>query len=472
MKHNYCLNIMLLLLMGYGPSINSKNLKKEIPEHHNILVIMTDQQSASMMSCTGNKWLKTPVLDAIASQGIRFTRAYCTNPVCSPSRFSLQTGLFPSEIGMRENEDPNVDTAKVGSLYSQSLGNIFRKAEYQTYYGGKIHLPGTNNRIEPWGFELLTHDEREGLAITCANFLMKRKKEDKPFLLFASFINPHDICYDAIRWAGPNSELAKNTPKDLDEALELPKGVSTEDFFEKYCPPLPLNHQTMMGETSGTDSILKLSPFRKIVREKWTDEDWRMHSWAYMRLTERVDSLIGIVMKALKKSGLAENTIVIFTSDHGDNNGSHKLEHKSVFYEESINIPFLVSCPWMKQRGIVDSVHMVSNGLDLLPTLCDFAGIKAPLNLTGRSLVPLINQQKNTDWRKHIFLENQIGYMIQTVRYKYALDDIGKNREMFVDIKTDPGETRNLISDPKYKSKIDSLRSRLIKHLTNAGNSY
>lgn len=456
--------LMLPILIGFGSCTNSGN---KAPEHPNILVIMTDQQSASMMSCTGNKWLKTPAMDAIASAGIRFTCTYATNPVCCPSRFSLQTGRFPSEIGMRENDIPVIDKTKVQSLYSKSIGNLFQQAGYQTYYGGKVHLPVSGSSIKPWGYEPLTLDERDSLAIVCADFLLHRKKEDKPFLLFASFINPHDICYDAIRWAQPDSKLAKGTPEELDKALQLPEGISEEEFFKKECPPLPDNHQPMIDELSSVDSLIKLMPFRNIVREKWSEKDWRMHRWAYMRLTERVDAQIAIVMDALKKSRLSKNTIVIFTSDHGDHDASHKLEHKTILYEEAANIPFIISYPWMKQKGIVDNEHLVSNGLDLLPTLCDFAGIQPPKGLMGRSVVSLTKQEKLTDWPNHIYLETETGYMIHTGRYKYELDDIGKIREMFVDLKTDKGETKNMIDSPGYKNTIDSLRSELITSLTN-----
>ena len=459
-------SLVLPVLIGFGSCTSPES---KAPEHPNILVIMTDQQSASMMSCTGNKWLKTPAMDAIASAGIRFSCAYATNPVCSPSRFSLQTGRLPSEIGMRENDRPIIDKDKVESLYSKSMGNLFQQAGYQTYYGGKVHLPVSGSRIKPWGYETLTLDERDSLAIVCADFLRNRKKEDKPFLLFASFINPHDICYDAIRWAQPGSKLAKGTPEELDKALQLPEGISEEEFFRKYCPPLPDNHQPMAGELSSVDSLIKLRSFRNIVRENWSEQDWRLHRWAYMRLTERVDAQIAIVMDALKKSGLSKNTIVIFTSDHGDHDASHKLEHKTVLYEEAANIPFIISSPWMKQKGIVDNEHLVSNGLDLLPTLCDFAGIQLPEGLTGRSVVPLTNQEKLKDWPDHIYLENETGYMIHTGRYKYELDDIGKTREMFVDLKTDKGETKNLIDSPEYQDTIDSLRSELITSLTNRG---
>jgi len=458
--------LVLPFIIGLGSCAKSGT---KAPEHPNILFIMTDQQSASMMSCTGNKWLKTPALDAIAADGVRFSRAYATNPVCVPSRFSLQTGRYPSEIGMRENSRFTVPKDQVTGFYTNGLGNVFRNAGYQTYYGGKVHMPATGSNVGILGYELLTKDERDSLASVCADFLLNRKKSDKPFLLFASFINPHDICYHAIRWATPESNLAKRTPWELDEALKLPEGVSEEEFFNEYCPPLPDNHQPMIGELSSVDSLIRLRSFRGIVRDKWTDKDWRMHRWAYMRLTERVDGQIGIVMDALKKSGLAKNTVVIFTADHGDHDASHKLEHKTVLYEEATNIPFIVSYPWMKNKGMVDNEHLVSNGLSLLPTLCDLAGIEPPPDLEGKSVLPLIQQENDTDWPKYIYLESETGFMIHTGRFKYEIDNTGIKREMLVDLQTDPGEKINMIDNPEYKSTIDSLRNKLFTRLESKG---
>ncbi len=435
----------------------------------NILVIMTDQQNAYMMSCTGNKWLHTPAMDAMAAAGIRFSRTYVTNPVCSPSRFSLMTGRYPTFIGMRENTVHGIDKEKLESLYPQSIGPLLRKAGYETIYGGKAHFPGIKyDDVEPWGFERLTLDERDGLAADCADFLLNRKKDDQPFLLFASFINPHDICGDAILYAGKRPDIGyiKDIVKEeLAKAKQLPAGVTEEEFFDKYCPPLPPNHAPMIGETSEVDRFVKLRPFQDIVREQWTEKDWRMHRWAYMRLTERVDGQIGIVMDALKRSGLADNTIVIFTSDHGDHDGAHKLEHKTLFYEESAGVPFIVIYPWADQKGVVDNKHLVNNGLDLLPTLCSFAGITPPSDLPGRSLLPLLTREKKVRWRSYTIIENQMGFLIHTGRYKYELDDQGAVREMFVDLKADPGETRNLINERRYKKKIRQLRAELLSYL-------
>lgn len=459
-----CLLIILLQTVTIlGQPTGNDNRKP------NILVIMTDQQNASMISCAGNKWLNTPTMDAMAAAGIRFSRAYVTNPVCSPSRFSLMTGRYPSVIGMRENTVQGIDKEKLESLYAQSIGPLFRKAGYETIYGGKAHFPGIKyNDVEPWGFERLTLDERDGLAADCADFLLGRKNDDKPFLLFASFINPHDICGDAILYAGKKPDIGyikDNVRGELQKAKQIPAGITEEEFFDKYCPPLPPNHAPMIGETSEVERFVRLRPFQHIVREQWTEKDWRMHRWAYMRLTERVDAQIGIVMDALKRSGLADNTIVIFTSDHGEHDGAHKLEHKTLFYEESAGVPFIVVYPWADKKGVVDDKHLVNNGLDLLPTLCSFAAITPPPDLRGRSLLPLLRGEKKVRWRSYTVIENQIGFLIHTGRYKYELDDQGAVREMFVDLKVDPGETRNLINERRYRKKIRQLRTELLSYL-------
>lgn len=451
-----------------GQSKNQINRSSK-PDHPNILFIMTDQQNATMLSCAGNKWLHTPSLDGLAARGVRFVNTYATNPVCLPSRISLQTGFFPSIIGVRENDRPvqKKYLPVLDSLQQRALGNVFRNAGYDTYYGGKVHLPTDIFNAIPWGYKVITKDERSDLANDASNFLLHRKSDKKPFLLFLSFINPHDICYDAIRFGWPDSLLAKQAPQDLIQALQIPNGISKKEFFAKYCPPLPANHQPMFGEPYTVDSLINLRDFREDVREKWTDEDWRLHRWAYDRLTEQSDSLIGEVLSALKKSGLMKNTIVIFTSDHGDNDASHKLDHKTFFYEEASRIPFIFAYPWMKEKGRVDSLHLVSNGLDLLPTLCDLTGVKPPSGLSGRSLELLLEDKPTKNWPNHIFMENQLGYLIHTMRYKYELDnkDGNKLRQVFTDLKVDPGETCNMINDSKYAGIISQLRGELLAHL-------
>jgi arylsulfatase A-like enzyme len=461
----------LLLATGFasGQRNDSKTKPSGTPAHPNILIIMTDQQSATMLSCTGNKWLHTPAMDKLAASGIRFEKAYVTNPVCLPSRFSIQSGMFPSAAGIREN---GINFSKenrtiIQNLYPRSLGNTFRNSGYDTYYGGKFHVPLENPNAKIWGYEVITKDDRDGLANDVSEFLLKRKPADKPFLFFASFINPHDICFDAIRSGAPGSEDAKATPQDLFDVMKIPDGISKKDFFDKYCPPLPANYQPMIGEPYSVDSLITVRAFRKVVRDKWSDEDWRLHRWAYARLVEKVDSLIGKVLAALDKSGLRENTIVIFTADHGDNDASHKLEHKTVFYEESARVPFIISYPWLQKKSSVDNQHLISNGLDILPTLCALTNVQAPQGLPGKSLVPLLGKTQVKNWRDHIIIENELGYLIHTGRYKYQLDDKNgdKIREVFSDLQVDPGETFNMIHDSKYATIIGGLRNELLAYL-------
>ncbi len=137
---------------------------------------MTDQQSATMLSCSGNKYLKTPNLDKLAKSGVRFEKAYAANPVCVPSRFSIQTGLYPSAIEMRHNGS-DFNKARNTAIMKNSLGNVFKNAGYDTYYGGKIHLPGGSQGIEAFGYELITLDERDLLARkNCVIFDQQERK--------------------------------------------------------------------------------------------------------------------------------------------------------------------------------------------------------------------------------------------------------------------------------------------------------
>jgi arylsulfatase A-like enzyme len=434
----------------------------------NIVFIMTDQQSAFMMSCAGNPWLHTPAMDRLASEGMRFENAYAANPVCVPSRFSLQTGLYPSEIGMRHNGS-EVDSERLNPLVADSMGHLFRIAGYHTIYGGKVHLPEAGGSPESWGYEYLIENERDELATECAHFLEQQDGQDNPFFLFVSLINPHDICYHALRDFEPHGGRQRTEPEPLNWALERPDNMSEQEFFQDVCPPLPPNHQPTQNETSGIKQLLEMRPFRQWIRTNWDDRDWRLHRWAYHRLTERVDRQIEIVLQALDRSGLAEDTLVVFTSDHGDMDASHKLEHKTVFYQESIHVPLIIRYPGVTEPGSVNAEHLVCNGLDLLPTLCDVAGIDCPADRSGLTLLPLLKQESFGQWRKTLVLENQVGFMITDGRFKYWLDEKGDHREMLIDLANDPGEMINLAGRVEIADIQKELRERLLTDLNRRG---
>ena len=438
----------------------------------NVLIIITDQQHAGMMSCTGNRHLATPALDGLAARGTRFERAYAANPVCVPSRFSMMTGRMPSDVGMRSNQGLPGRKPVPEPILEQAMGNVFRRAGYETVYGGKTHWP-RGMKVNTIGFKPLTPDERDGLADAAAAYL--KRKHEKPFLLVVSFINPHDICYmaiDAYAEATGSKRLFAHSKTErgcLAEALKRPPGVSKEAFLANHCPPLPANHGIPKREPEGVDKLVNMRAFRRYVRDHWPPDEWRRHRWAYCRLTERVDAQIGRVLDALGESGLEEETLVIFVSDHGDMDSAHRMEHKTVLYEEACRVPFLVSLKGVTPPGRVDRTHLVSTGLDLLPTVCDFASIRPPENLRGRSVRPLAEGREPGDWRDQVVVECQIGRMVRTDRYKYNVYEDGAHREQLIDLKEDPGEMVNLAKDPNGADALKDHRRRLGRWVDETG---
>ena len=425
----------------------------------NIVFINTDQQHAGMMSCTGNQWLRTPAMDRLAAAGVRFERAYATNPVCLPARFSFFTGHYPSEVGIGENSDGSKGVPE--RFPKDAMGWRFRKAGYDTVYGGKVHLP-RGMGIEQIGFRKLSGDRRGTLADACAQFL--KGKHPKPFLLVASFINPHDICYMAIndhartRGRQPHGNRDSRTCEALLEAPRQGLGA----FVEQHCPPLPPNHAVPDHEPEAiTVKYLQHRAFRQYARQSWSADLWRLHRWAYCRLTEMVDKHVGKLLDALRDAGLEKNTLVVFLSDHGDHDASHKLEHKSILYEEAARIPFLMAWPGVFPAGRVDKTHLVSHGLDLLPTLCDCAGIEPPDGLLGRSLRPIAEGKPPAAWRDYVVAETKCGRMLRSARYKYVVYDSGAHREQLFDLEADPRETRSLAEDPAHKALLDRHRRLL-----------
>jgi len=438
----------------------------------NILFITTDQQSATMMSCAGNPWLKTPALDYLSEHGVRFERAYTANPVCSPARVAMMTGrfasYFPSPRGEVRENGASMKIAEIpAAARGTTIADFLKRAGYSLAYGGKSHLP---KPLSPQvqGFETIGGDQSDELAKQCAEYFAR--DHERPWFLWANFINPHDICFYAInyyRFGMDQKDSAFRKGKggranrELIRAMSMPEGVGKAEFFAKFCPPLPANHAPQLDEPAAVTQLVATRPFRLRARENYTDEDWRLHRWAYHRLVERVDAQLQVVLDGLRKSGRERNTIVILTSDHGDHDGAHKLEHKSTCYEEAARIPFLVMYRGGGVEGVVDDRHLVSSGLDLLPTVCDFAGLPdAKSDPRGLSLRPLIEGREAPQWRATLGVESQVGRMVVGDREKYVRYDMIKDRvqEQLLDLKLDPGETRHFTDDPKHASTLKRLR--------------
>ncbi|MEZ5353532.1 MAG: sulfatase-like hydrolase/transferase [Bryobacteraceae bacterium] len=327
----------------------------------NLLLILTDQQTHTALSCAGNRWVRTPAMDSIAADGVRYTEAYAAYPVCSPSRGSIFTGQMPHQTGVRVNGN----SIAAGM---PTMGELFRGAGYETVYGGKWHLPksfdGMTGFTKLIGGSALGKDMDSPLADRCASWLRANAKRTSPFLMVASFMNPHDIC----QWI-----------RDHKGSREYPN----PDLF----PPAPANMAVDVNEpemmqyhrTAGYDLMSQAVG----IASEWKRDDMRLYLHDYYRMVEDVDRQIGKVLDALRQSGLASNTVIAFASDHGEGMGAHRWAQKAAFWEETAHVPFLLSGPGIAAG--VDRSRLVSLA-DILPTLCDFGGLDIPKGLEGESL--------------------------------------------------------------------------------------
>lgn len=428
-----------------GTGIASKDTRP------NILFIMTDQQHADMMSCTGNKWLKTPAMDSLAQEGIRFEQAYCANPVCVPSRTSMATGVMPGRLGAFDNNS-GMKRAKVpGEVGDNSLGKIMKRAGYATFYGGKVHMCSI---LDPKnaGYDKYFSDQRDKLPEACLQFI--NKKRNTPFLAVASFINPHDICYAYLASQGKNKPNMASVDRLYSHASSLPLD---------RLPPLPDNYSIPKMESDAIKarlSSMAVTP-SLTMRKTFSERDWRIYRWIYCRLTEQVDLQIGRILKGLNDAGLTEKTLVVFTSDHGNMDASHRLSSKGFFYDESVRVPFIIKYKGVIDGGRVDQDHLVSTGLDILPTFCDYAGIKVPEHFLGKSLRQIAEGKTVTSWRSYVASENSWGRMIRSKSFKYCVYDSDAGRESLTDMDIDSGEMRDLSKLEKYKNVLNEHRQYL-----------
>lgn len=400
--------------------------KKQKP---NFVYIICDQLSLDSISGYGCKFVNTPNIDRLIKAGTSFIESHSTSAVCSPARSSLLTGKMPAETGVISN-DRAINSA------IPNTGQWFRKAGYETVYCGKWHLPyGYQSKIE--GFDVLPVGSAQGdlvdpvVSRNCEAYLMNRKK-DKPFVLVSSLMQPHDICY----WAIYQNRL-------------VPKNRIFKTLEDKF-PQLAYNHDKIPVEPK----VLKGSRYAG-----FTTEQWEYYAYIYYRQIEMLDADVGRILNAIEYSGQKDNTVIIFTSDHGEGLGRHKMVQKWHPYEESVKVPLVFSCPGMIKQNHIDRTHLVS-GIDVMPTMCDLAEITPPPNDTGMSLKHF-TKNKEVPWRDFVVADTNFGgQMLRTKQYKYARypDD---TTEMLFDMQADPSETKNLYSESRYKDTISRHRKLL-----------
>lgn len=419
----------------------------------NILLITADQLSRHGIGGYGNTEVKTPSIDSLIAKGTKFNSAYTAYPLCGPSRASFWTGRLPHQNGVHGNNSPNIPSTM------PTLGQLFSDAGYDAVHFGKQHdfgsLKGFDcaEQIEieidaPDAFPV-NYDSREDIYAEQKSVEFLAKKHDKPFIMAVDFNNPHNICGWVGAFAGEHGDIPGIGP----------------------LPPLRNNFENLDNITNRPKSIQYLccGHHRMHQASHWNDLNYRQYLAAYYHYTKMADDSITKVLNALAKSDAADNTLIVFFSDHGDAMGSHRQVTKmNFFYEEATNVPFVMTGPGIPSGG--DNTDLVSL-CDLLPTLCEYAGIEVPVGLYGRSVLPLVAGETPSDWRDAVVSQwytsrettIEPSRMYRTKTHKYTVYQEDGEEELF-DLIKDPGERTNLANDPAHAALLAEYREKFANY--------
>ncbi|AWX43660.1 Arylsulfatase [Flagellimonas maritima] len=517
MCSSFLLKVMLLFLFSGLIACAQKNAQKKKDQRPNILFIMSDDHAYQAISAYSDKLIKTPNIDRIASEGILFTNASVTNSICAPSRAVILTGKHSHINGKIDNHTP-FDTTQV------TFPQLFQKAGYETAMFGKLHfgnnpkgvdefmiLPGQGRYINP---DFISKTEgritKKGyvtdiITDVSLRWLKEERNPNKPFLMMYMHKAPHRPWWPR---ADKFKEFSKKTfplPKTLfddhknrgtaaktaemsilyDMRYETDSKLYPETLaeMENLEPMVPRKKNGFWGPFGRTDSIQRAeyTPVLDSINNDFKD-NWSSFSkkekliWKYQRYMQdylgtisSVDDNVGRVLDYLDESGLAENTIVIYTSDQGFYLGEHGWFDKRFIYNESFKTPLLIRWPNVITPGTTED-EMVQN-LDFAQTFLDAAGIKAPSDMQGESLVPLLKGNRDSWKRKSVYYHYyeypsihmvKRHYGIVTKEYKlihfyYDIDEW----ELYDRI-NDPDELNNVFHHPDYAEVVKDLKAQLI----------
>ncbi len=441
----------------------------------NILLVMADQLTPFAIGAYGHQLVKTPNIDALAGHGVVFDAAYCNSPLCAPARFALVSGQRISRIGAYDNAAYLASTVPTFAHYLRSLG-------YQTSLAGKMHFVGPDQlhgfeerlttdiypadfgwtpdwhhpeqRIDWWYHNMLSvkqagvaeitnqleFDDETGYQATQKLYQLARNKDRRPFLLTVSFTHPHDPYATRQRYW----DLYDHTAIDLPRVAAIP--------YDQQDPHSQRLYQaTDMG------------------RYPITDNDIRNARHAYYGNVSYIDQWLGRLQTTLADTRLADDTVVIFTSDHGDMLGERGLWYKMSFFESASRVPLIVAAPARFQSA---RIKQPVSHVDLLPTLVDLARQDQPAPdwidpLDGCSLLPLVEGATNAGPDAVLAEycgEAAIGpiLMIRRERYKYVFC-AGDPPQLF-DVESDPGELTNLAADPAHAELAARFHTEVLEH--------
>ncbi len=441
----------------------------------NFLLICCDQLAAQALPAMGNtEPVRTPNFDRILRRGVRFGQAYTPCPLCQPARAAFWTGHFPSQTNVRTNgmrAEPESPPETVPESLPR-LGRLLTDAGYRAWHSGKRHDAGGLD-----GFELAPTEETDVDAVCDAwpvDYDTKRDRytteatveflrqnpADQPWFAAVDLHNPHEIC----QYVGAHV------------------GVHTNGDIPRALPPLWPNLRVADWESRPRPvQFIAAAHRRQHQTVGWTDENWQHYRAAYYHYVEQVDAEVGRILDAFEKRADAANTVVIFMADHGDSMGAHALATKhTAFYDPGVRVPFAFAGSGIEGVDTQLDDPLVSL-LDLLPTVCDLAGIETPDGLWGRSLLPWLRDDSTaattphdwvvSEWETEWGFTVEPGRMLLSGRYKYIAYREDEGEELY-DLANDPAETINLAPDAGHTITLTAHRAMLRRHCQRTGDDF
>ncbi len=442
--------LLSLFLAGFGFLARPVSAA-EAARPLNVVVLLADDWRFDTLGVAGNPVVKTPSIDRLASEGLRFTRSYVTTAICGVSRASLFTGQWMSRHG-------NPAFAMFKTPWAETFPGILRASGYYVGHVGKWHngafpranfdfgraYSGTHWITEPDGSRIHVTQKNENDALE----FLRTRPADKPFYLTLAFFATH------AEDANPLQYLPQPQSMALYRDVTIPVPVNATDESFQRLPPFLANEKN-----------------EGRVRWHWrfdTPEKYQAMMKNYYRLATEVDTVCGRVLEELRREGVLDNTLVIFTGDNGYFHAEHGLADKWYPYQESIRVPLIVLDPRMPsaQRGQTNE-QMVLN-VDLAPTILAAAGLPAAPRMQGRNLGPLYLESKPPVWRSEFFYEhatiNRVDFIPSSealVRkdWKYVYWPDFKREQLF-DLTTDPREENDLGAEASQAPRLSEMRSR------------
>lgn len=432
----------------------------------NFLIIQCDHLTQRVVGAYGETKGVTPAIDGVASKGIVFANAYVGCPLSQPSRAALWTGLMPHQTNVRSNMSERANQPIPETV--PTLGSLFSGGGYDAVHFGKTHDMGAlrgfrHKEPEPQPFDdpdfPVNRDSFLDVG-TCQDVVgYLNHPPAQPFICIADFQNPHNIC----------GYIGANEGPHTDQPLKgrLPKLPANFEVTDWNAIPVPVqyiccNHRRMAQAS------------------EWSETNYRHYIAAFQHYTRMVDKQIAQVLEALYSTPAGQNTIVIIMADHGDGMASHRMVTKQVsFYDEVTNVPFIFAGPGIRRIKKPVDTFLTQPTLDLLPTLCDLAGIEVPQDKPGISIAPFLKGGKQEKTHPYVVSEWYTEYeeivtpgrMIRGPRYKYTHYLEGDGEELY-DLKKDPGERVNLARDPAYATVLEEHRLMLDDYIARTHDDY